>query len=38
MTTMDPHDRIDMTGPWAGFCFQGGHLFTLEGPALNTSK
>lgn len=23
MTTMDPHDRIDMTGPWAGFGFQG---------------
>ncbi len=34
MTTMDPHDRIDMTGPWAGFGFQGGHMFTPEGHSL----
>jgi len=31
---MDPHDRIDMTGPWAGFGFQGGHMFTPEGHSL----
>lgn len=34
MTTMDPHDRIDMTGRWAGFGFQGGHMFTPEGHSL----
>ncbi|MFX1722450.1 DUF3653 domain-containing protein [Stenotrophomonas sp. AS1] len=34
MTTMDPHDRIEMTGPWAGFGFQGGHMFTPEGHSL----
>lgn len=34
MTTMDPHDRIDLTGPWAGFGFQGGHMFTPEGHSL----
>jgi len=34
MTTLDPHDRIDMTGPWAGFGFQGGHMFTPEGHSL----
>lgn len=28
MTTMDPHDRIDMTGPWAGFGSKGGRMFT----------
>ncbi|KOQ67820.1 phage-like protein [Stenotrophomonas maltophilia] len=27
---MDSHDRIDLTGPWAGFGFQGGHMFTPE--------
>lgn len=37
MTTMDPHDRIDMTGPWAGFGFQRGHMFTLEGHSLEPS-
>jgi Phage protein len=34
MSEMDPHDRIDMTGPWAGFGFQAGHLFTPEGHQL----
>lgn len=28
MIEIDPHDRIDLTGPWAGFGFQGGHMFT----------
>nr|WP_312786891.1 hypothetical protein [Stenotrophomonas indicatrix] len=23
MIKIDPHDRIDLTGPWAGFGFQG---------------
>ncbi|HDS1219761.1 TPA: hypothetical protein QEG05_002434 [Stenotrophomonas maltophilia] len=31
---MDPHDRIDLTGPWAGFGFQAGHMFTPEGHQL----
>jgi len=31
MIKIDPHDRIDLTGPWAGFGFQGGHMFTPEG-------
>jgi len=35
MTTMDPHDRIDMTGPWAGFGFQGVHMLPLRATALN---
>lgn len=35
MSEMDPHDRIDMTGPWAGFGFQGGHMFTPEGHQLD---
>lgn len=34
MSEMDPHDRIDMTGPWAGFGFQAGHMFTPEGHQL----
>ena len=34
MSKMDPHDRIDLTGPWAGFGFQGGHMFTPEGHQL----
>ncbi|MHA8020322.1 DUF3653 domain-containing protein [Stenotrophomonas hibiscicola] len=32
--TQDPHDRIDLTGPWAGFGFQHGHMFTPEGHQL----
>ncbi|MBN7838120.1 hypothetical protein J0L40_10165 [Stenotrophomonas maltophilia] len=34
MSKMDPHDRIDLTGPWAGFGFQGAHMFTPEGHQL----
>lgn len=34
MMEIDPHDRIDLTGPWAGFGFQAGHMFTLEGHEL----
>lgn len=34
MSEMDPHDRIDLTGPWAGFGFQAGHMFTPEGHSL----
>ncbi|WP_314103917.1 DUF3653 domain-containing protein [uncultured Stenotrophomonas sp.] len=34
MSEMDPHDRINLTGPWAGFGFQGGHMFTPEGHQL----
>ena len=30
----DPHDRIELTGPWAGFGFQGGHMWTPEGHTL----
>jgi hypothetical protein len=32
---IDPHDRIDLTGPWVGFGFQGGHMFTPEGHQLD---
>lgn len=34
MIEFDPHHRIDLTGPWAGFGFQGGHMFTPEGHQL----
>jgi hypothetical protein len=34
MIKIDPHDRTDLTGPWAGFGFQGGHMFTPEGHQL----
>lgn len=34
MIEIDPRDRIDLTGPWAGFGFQGGHMFTPEGHQL----
>lgn len=34
MIKIDPHDRIDLAGPWAGFGFQGGHMFTPEGHQL----
>nr|WP_313123361.1 hypothetical protein [Stenotrophomonas geniculata] len=30
MIEMDPHNRIDPTGSWAGLGFQGGHMFTPE--------
>ncbi|HEL4242951.1 hypothetical protein I5U23_16515 [Stenotrophomonas maltophilia] len=35
MIEIDPHDRTDLTGPWAGFGFQGGHMFTPEGHQLD---
>ncbi len=28
---LDTDERIDLTGPWAGFGFQRGKLFTPEG-------
>ncbi|PPU06837.1 hypothetical protein XacyCFBP2565_21280 [Xanthomonas arboricola pv. corylina] len=28
--TLDTYDRVDLTGPWAGFGFQGHRLFTPE--------
>lgn len=31
MIKIDPNDRTDLIGPWAGFGFQGGHMFTPEG-------
>jgi len=34
MTTIDPTERIDLTGLWAGFGFQAGHMFTPEGHNL----
>lgn len=34
MIKIDPHNRIDLTGPCSGFGFQGGHMFTLEGRQL----
>lgn len=34
MSTIDPTERIDLTGLWAGFGFQGGHMFTPEGHHL----
>lgn len=35
MSEMDPHDRIDMTGPRAGFGSQAAHMFTPEGHQLD---
>ncbi|MBH1680288.1 hypothetical protein I5U88_00680 [Stenotrophomonas maltophilia] len=34
MIEFDPHHRIDLTGPWAGFCFLGDRLITPEGREL----
>lgn len=34
MIEIDPHDRTDLTGPWAGFGFQAGHMLTPEGHQL----
>ncbi|WP_029213034.1 hypothetical protein [Xanthomonas phaseoli] len=28
--TLDTYDRVDLTGPWAGFGFQGHRFFTPE--------
>lgn len=37
MSNIDPHDRTDLTGPWAGFGFQGGRMYTPEGHSLEPS-
>lgn len=29
--TIDTYERVDLTGPWAGFGFQGHRFFTPEG-------
>lgn len=34
MIEFDPHHRIDLTGPWAGFSFLGDRLTMLEGREL----
>ncbi|MBA0328494.1 hypothetical protein D7U76_09860 [Stenotrophomonas maltophilia] len=34
MIEFDPHHRIDLTGPWAGFSFLGNRLITPEGREL----
>ncbi|MBD8634466.1 DUF3653 domain-containing protein [Stenotrophomonas sp. CFBP 13725] len=34
MSKMDPHDRVELTGHWAGFGFQAGKMFTPEGHSL----
>lgn len=34
MSSIDPHERTDLTGPWVGFGFQRGHMFTPEGHSL----
>lgn len=34
MSQIDPTERIDLTGLWAGFGFQAGHMFTPEGHSL----
>jgi len=31
---IDPHDRTELTGPWAGFGFQAGHMWTPENYTL----
>jgi hypothetical protein len=35
LSEMDPHDCIDMTGPWAGFGFQAAHMFA---PKVSSSN
>ncbi|MEW6384798.1 MAG: hypothetical protein AB1514_12670 [Pseudomonadota bacterium] len=37
MSKIDPHDRIDLTGPWAGFGFQAGHMFTKASTTAKSS-
>ncbi|OWR35101.1 hypothetical protein CEE55_03140 [Stenotrophomonas pavanii] len=34
MIEIVPHARTDLTGPWAGFSFQAGHMFPPEGQQL----
>jgi hypothetical protein len=31
---LDPSRRTELTGPWAGFGFQGDHMWTPEGYSL----
>lgn len=31
---IDPHERTELTGPWAGFGFQAGHMWTPENYTL----
>lgn len=32
--TIDPMKRTELSGPWAGFGFQQGHLWTPEGRSI----
>ena len=34
MKQIDPTERNELTGPWAGFGFQLGHMWTPEGHSL----
>lgn len=34
MRLIDPTERTELTGPWAGFGFQQGHMWTPEGFSL----
>ncbi|MEL1264406.1 DUF3653 domain-containing protein [Pseudoxanthomonas putridarboris] len=34
MRLIDPTERNELTGPWAGFGFQQGHMWTPEGYTL----
>lgn len=35
---LDTYDRIDLTGPWAGFGFQGYKFFSPEGHAFDPEE
>jgi len=35
---VDTYDRIDLTGPWAGFGFQGDRFFSPEGHDFNPEE
>lgn len=34
MSEIDPTERTELTGPWAGFGFQGGHMWTPKSHSL----
>lgn len=34
MSMIDTRNRIELTGPWAGFGFQAGYMWTPEGHSL----
>jgi len=34
MSSIDTQERTELTGPWVGFGFQRGHMFTPEGHSL----